>query len=445
MSATFVSSTTSNTAGAPASSLTITKPTGISVGDTLLASISVDAIPTITAPSGWTLIKTTTQGTALTIALYGKIVTASEPSNYQWTFGSSEQAAGVIVDYTGSTGFLPDIQGTMSGTSTATLVGQSINNSYTGKRVYFWGTRNTTGSSTITPASGWTGRADTCTTASDFIEAEAMEVNSAVGFPVGGIGTFNNSASQTALSYVGIGIFLEDAHVTTPLQLDSFWGSGISSASSLSLPLTTNYPNELVVVAALSETGTNTVSSVTNTAGLTFQKLNAYGTSQQGGDIEIWYALAPTPIADSQLANNVTVNFSASINGEVLIWGIAGVRTSGSNGSGAFGATNSANASASSIPTVSLTTTANNSWVFAIQNSSNTSANNSAGAGQTTLKGHTTSTTSASLVLMQNAATPSSGTSVSSSTAGAATDWNMYAFEVLAGGLHELSLLGVGN
>jgi putative Ig domain-containing protein len=85
-----------------ATSVTVSRPSGVAAGDLLLAAIDVRHAPTITAPAGWTAIRTDTNGTTMRQAVYSRIATASEPSSYRWTFSSKQIAAAVIVAYRGA-------------------------------------------------------------------------------------------------------------------------------------------------------------------------------------------------------------------------------------------------------------------------------------------------------------------------------------------------------
>ena len=85
-----------------ASGVTVNKPSGVATGDLLLAALDVRRAPNITAPAGWTLIRTTTNGTAMRQAVYYRIATASEPSSYRWTFSDTRSAAATILAYRGA-------------------------------------------------------------------------------------------------------------------------------------------------------------------------------------------------------------------------------------------------------------------------------------------------------------------------------------------------------
>src|SRR2546425_1979781 len=90
------------------STLTIGKPTGVVSGDLLVAAISVRSANPST-PSGWTLVwcgnsSSSTGGTTcpssstISLAVYYKVATASEPASYSgWT--TTQKAGGVITAY----------------------------------------------------------------------------------------------------------------------------------------------------------------------------------------------------------------------------------------------------------------------------------------------------------------------------------------------------------
>lgn len=72
--------------GANSANCIIVKPTGVALGNLLIASISREADVTITPPSGWTLIKETAGNFAHTLTSYKKIATATEVSATDFTF-----------------------------------------------------------------------------------------------------------------------------------------------------------------------------------------------------------------------------------------------------------------------------------------------------------------------------------------------------------------------
>jgi len=81
--------------------ITISLPAGTVENDLMIATISTDGVETIVAPSGWILVKQD-NNTTVTLAVFYRVATASEPADYTFTWGSNEQAAGAILRYSGA-------------------------------------------------------------------------------------------------------------------------------------------------------------------------------------------------------------------------------------------------------------------------------------------------------------------------------------------------------
>ncbi len=94
-----------------ATQLGIGLPAGVAANDVMIAQIAVrgGAATGITAPTGWTLVRRDDSGTALSQAVYSRVVPAAppEPASYSWRFSSANNAAGAIVAYTGVSGVAP--------------------------------------------------------------------------------------------------------------------------------------------------------------------------------------------------------------------------------------------------------------------------------------------------------------------------------------------------
>jgi hypothetical protein len=84
-----------------ASSLTISKPAGAASGDLMVAAVNVRGTPTITAPSGWTLVRLDVNSSTMRQAIYTKIAATSEPSSYTWSFSAKGSTTGIIAAYQG--------------------------------------------------------------------------------------------------------------------------------------------------------------------------------------------------------------------------------------------------------------------------------------------------------------------------------------------------------
>src|SRR5205823_4746647 len=86
--------------GTAGTNLTIGRPPGTAVNDVLIAAVGVrPSTTTITAPTGWTLVRRVDNNGPNTnsIAVYRKVASGSEPTSYSWTLsGVAVIAAGGI-------------------------------------------------------------------------------------------------------------------------------------------------------------------------------------------------------------------------------------------------------------------------------------------------------------------------------------------------------------
>lgn len=91
----------SSGANATATTLVIPAPSGLSIGDVMLAGITTRGNPAITPPAGWTLVRLNSSNNfTIQQAIYVKVA-STEPASYTWTFTSSQGAAGSILAYSG--------------------------------------------------------------------------------------------------------------------------------------------------------------------------------------------------------------------------------------------------------------------------------------------------------------------------------------------------------
>jgi hypothetical protein len=83
------------------SSFTMTIPTGFSAGDLLIACVHKDDDPSITIPSGWTIIEEGTDG-VYNVMYFSVAYRIAESGDTNWTWTADGEAwAGVILRYTG--------------------------------------------------------------------------------------------------------------------------------------------------------------------------------------------------------------------------------------------------------------------------------------------------------------------------------------------------------
>ncbi len=109
-----------------AASIAINRPTGTVKGDVMVAIIAVrPSTVTITAPSGWTLVRRgdNPNGESNTLAVYRRVAGSSEPASYTWTFSSNTGNAGGILSFSGVDNANPvDVHGGALTTAASTLI-----------------------------------------------------------------------------------------------------------------------------------------------------------------------------------------------------------------------------------------------------------------------------------------------------------------------------------
>ncbi|HEY7209270.1 MAG TPA: carboxypeptidase regulatory-like domain-containing protein, partial [Bryobacteraceae bacterium] len=154
----------------------------------------------------------------------------------------------------------------------------------------------------------------------------------------------------------------------------------------------------------LSASSNTSVSSVTG-AGLTWALVKR--TNTQNGTAEIWRAFAVSPLTNV----TVTATLNQSVQSSLTVLSFSGVDTTGTNGSGAIGASGGGNAQ-SGAPTATLVTTRNNSWVFGVGVDYDNPTARTVGANQSLVHQFLSPSGDTYWVQMQNNPTPLSGTSV---------------------------------
>jgi hypothetical protein len=224
-----------------------------------------------------------------------------------------------------------------------------------------------------------------------------------VSTPVGITATYASSATATL--------------VVTPsfpppagsIAIDAIVSDHQATASSTitSAGFSTVVANELLLALVSSDAiqSNMTVSGV-NGGGLAWSLV--VRSNAQGGTAEIWRAFAPSVLSNV----SATATFSqSSPAAAITIMSFAGVDPSGTNGSAAIGNFISAS-SAKGAPTASVTTTRNNSWVLGVGTDYANAIARTPGTNQTLVDQYLTPTGDTFWSQRQNAATPSSGTSV---------------------------------
>jgi len=144
-------------------------------------------------------------------------------------------------------------------------------------------------------------------------------------------------------------------------------------------------------------------------AGLTWQLV--VRANVQSGNSEVWRAFAPSPLTNV----SVTATLSQAAVSSLTVMTFTGADTSGTSGSGAIGAT-AVFSNTTGAPTSNVTTTRNNSWVFAVGNDYDNPIARTVGASQTLVHQYFTPTGDTYWMQRQNSVTPVSGPSSRSTT-----------------------------
>lgn len=365
MAVTFRASTSANTGSTPASSLTINVPTGTTVGDVLIAAINVDGGTgaTVTTPSGWTAEGQSNEGTNQGMVNCYRIATASEPASYTFTFDTARSAAGGMLAYSGAYPYPANTSAVSTATASTTVTRSQEPAARAGKHIYLFGTRNTTGVSTMSTGTQGTARIDTCTTATPFIEFAVQEGTQKTFPPMRSTDLGAPTATQT-VSQITKTMFLGDSRGSVATLDDDWWANSSFNTARTGQDIgifKTSQQNMLVLVGSAIRTGTTTVSSVTSGGVSGFTR--AARANTQAGSAEFWYGIAP----NSNVAITPHLNYSASTTtGGEACFGLSGVDLVTP-----IGATTTVGFTGG-VGSASLVTTRNNSLVVAIINTDTT-------------------------------------------------------------------------
>ena len=188
----------------------------------------------------------------------------------------------------------------------------------------------------------------------------------------------------------------------------------------------TSVGNELLLAFIATDYlgGANMTVTGISGGGLTWQLVQR--TNVQSGTSEIWRAFSAAPLSNVV----VTATLSQAVTSAMTVVSFSNVDTSGANGSGAIGATASAN-SASGAPSATLVTTRNKSWVFGVGNDFDNPAARTLGSGQTLVHQYLAPVGDAYWVQRTTSVVPLSGTSVTiSDTAPTGDRYNLAICEI---------------
>ena len=214
---------------------------------------------------------------------------------------------------------------------------------------------------------------------------------------------------------------------TSPVMDVAVWAEGATARTTIVSPgFSTTIGNELVLAFVATDyvAGANTTVTGVTGAGLTWALVGR--TNAQAGTSEIWRAFAPAPLTGV----TVTATLSQAVASLLTVMSFSNVDSSGTNGSGAIGATATASL-ASGAPTATLVTTRDNAWVMGVGNDFDRPIARTVGAGQTLVRQYLPPVGDTYWVQRLLAPTLLAGTSVTLNDTAPATDrFNLFVVEI---------------
>jgi outer membrane biosynthesis protein TonB len=246
-------------------------------------------------------------------------------------------------------------------------------------------------------------------------------------YSYGSTSAFPTSSLNSTNYWVDVA-FLPTAAPASALSIDAkAFGDKAPSATAVTSAFSTTASNELLLAYIATDYSSGANTTVTNVTGAGLQWVLVARTNVQGGTSEIWRALATSPLSNVM----VSATLSQSVASSITLMSFKGVDTTGTNGSGAIGAIGSGNASVG-LPTASLMTTRNNSWVVAVGNDYDSAIARSPASAQTIVHQNLSSSGDTYWVQMQNSPTAWSGTNVTiNDTAPNSDRFNLTLCEIL--------------
>jgi hypothetical protein len=263
---------------------------------------------------------------------------------------------------------------------------------------------NLSGATAVTFGAGHPAAAITCTATSCTATAPA-EPAGTVDVQVTTTGGTSATSANDKYTYKGIAID----------QTIAQQGTGTVTTTAFS----TSGPRLLVAFTSSDGPGANQTTTVTG-AGLTWTL--AQRANSKGGTAEIWTAYATGPLTNATITSTPKTPHRAQLLTVEVFTGASGV-----------GATAGASKT-SGAPTVTVTTTKANSWVFGVGENPTHATAPTPGLNQTVLQQDLdTADAETFWVQDQNTATPNTGTNVAiNDTAPTGDAWNLAAVEILA-------------
>lgn len=429
MAVAFRSASTASSVAGTGTTVSLTQPTGSVAGDIVIINCGTNATVagSVFTATGFSTVPTfvpQTQGNTCSQYLLYRILDGTESWPITLTSTSTVRIIAAVGAWSGVDPNNPfaGVNSKLNAASTAASLTATSPLAESVYGVLFIRSRNVTATSTVTANStGFTLEADACTTSTSFNQAAILDQHTLYTLPIA-VPTIANSTLSQSSNQVNTVVFLRaDLSTATTLATDVTTGitaNASATATVVSPTFSTGYAETLR--ALLSISSSTTVSSVTDTTGLTWA---SRGSVADGSGNTLALYTAQSTGAISSTAVTVTASGTATVKVQVTSY-----INSIAPGTNPIGATNSATGSSAAY-TASLTTTANNSQVegAALNGSGNAFT---AGASQDTFQKNTTNFI-ATIGQRRNALTPTSGTSVAISGTLTSSTWAELVYEVL--------------
>lgn len=317
---------------------------------------------------------------------------------------------------------------TVSQSATSTSVASSLNPSIVGQSVTFTATvqvvsgNSPTGTVTFLDGTSSLGAVSLANSAAQFSTSALATGSHSITARYSGDANFAASTSSALTQVVNP---VASSGIAIDVQASADQSTARSTISTPAFSTTARNELLLAFIATDYTSGSNTTVTGVSGGGLTW--VLVLRENKQRGTSEIWRAFSSSPLSNTA----VTATLSLSVASSITVVTFTGVDTSGTNGSGAIGATAVANAP-SGAPKASLVTTRNNSWVFGVGNDFDNAISRTLGSGQTIVHQYLATVGDTYWVQRQNTATPLSGTNVTiNDTAPTRDRYNLAICEVL--------------
>jgi hypothetical protein len=214
-------------------SFNINKPTATAQNDLLIAAIYLEkgSGVTVTPPAGFTLIRSTNDGTNFGMRTYWKIAGSSEPASYSFTLSTSGKYAASLSRITGAGITAPIMESTGNSGSSGNAVAPSLITSTATLVLSFHGWKNGTN---LTVSSPWTKstQVNFSTDISNMLSTLSQTTAGSTGNNTVSNNTSNNwAAQQIALNFGPLATFNNPTSPwtvptnVTKLKID-VWGAG---------------------------------------------------------------------------------------------------------------------------------------------------------------------------------------------------------------------------